>query len=126
MRWVRNKRASGLIEWVDESGCGHPDQASVDYLNSRGHNSEDPPLTYYGIHGCTGACARDDFPGHYKNMVFLNIFKHSYRLYTTGDLFCETRGRWVTVTPTGFYLLFRNDKVVRMKIKSLMKLANKE
>lgn len=55
MKWEKNVRSSGLIEWVCEHGVGHPDIASVKEMGN----------DCWGIHGCDGCCHRDDFPGKY-------------------------------------------------------------
>ena len=54
MKWTKNIRASGLLEWVCEHGIGHPDMDSAKRLHME------------GIHGCDGCCSRKDFPGNVK------------------------------------------------------------
>jgi hypothetical protein len=95
MRWVRNMRASGLVEWEDDQGCGHPDPLSVEYLNNRFHSSENPPSSHYGIHGCNGSCSREDFPGNPANCKPVVGADPEYRVYTTGDVWSNKRHCWM-------------------------------
>ncbi len=58
MKWTKNFRASGLLEWVCSHGVGHPDGNVVKELNKRYKS------TAWGVHGCDGCCSRDDFPSN--------------------------------------------------------------
>jgi hypothetical protein len=69
MKWEKIRRASGLIEWACEHGCGHPDANSVEELSERRAGSDDPPATHWSVHGCDGCCSRADFPGRRKTVI---------------------------------------------------------
>lgn len=58
-KWVKAKRASGLIEWICEHGVGHPDIESAEKVASKRNHDVDVWLT----HCCDGCCGKDDFPG---------------------------------------------------------------
>ena len=62
MKWTKNIRGSGLLEWVCEHGVGHPDFESAKLVaKSYGH-----PVGTWLVHGCDGCCNREDFPGNKK------------------------------------------------------------
>jgi len=60
MKWKQCIRKSGLLEWVCEHTCGHPD------LNSVRELSKITGQETWAIHGCDGCCEREDFPGKEK------------------------------------------------------------
>lgn len=59
LSWGKLRRSTGLVEYVCEHGCGHPDYASAKELAVKYKSSISTWLT----HGCCGCCARKDFPG---------------------------------------------------------------
>lgn len=59
MKWFRQIRETGLIEYRCEHGVGHPDHASAARLEK--HYDDDAGI--WLVHGCDGCCRRDDFPG---------------------------------------------------------------
>lgn len=64
-KWSRIMRASGLIEWVCEHGCGHPDEYSAEQLDIKnGHKSGT-----WSVHGCDGCCHNSNFPGRTKKCI---------------------------------------------------------
>lgn len=59
MKWTKNWRADGRLEWVCKHNIGHPDIKIAKRLARRyGH-----PVETWTTHGCCGCCNRDDFPG---------------------------------------------------------------
>lgn len=46
-------RSSGLVEDIDDEGCGHPNRAWLKIHDDNGERG-------FGIHGCNGKCMGDD------------------------------------------------------------------
>ena len=64
MKWEKNIRETGLVEWICECGIGHPDEESATIVAKRfGHNKKT-----WLIHGCCGHCSRKDFPGRKRDV----------------------------------------------------------
>lgn len=60
--WTRLVRMSGLIEWVDDRGVGHPDYESAKAVAKKyGHS-----IKHWLTHGCNGRCSAKNFPGNKK------------------------------------------------------------
>jgi hypothetical protein len=58
MLWTKNKRSSGITEWVCLHGVGHPTKTSAEEVAKKhGHK-----VDIWMVHGCCGCCKRDDFP----------------------------------------------------------------
>ena len=59
MKWQKNIRETGLVEWKCKHGIGHPDyNSAVGTAKKHGHC-----LGTWLLHGCCGCCSRKDFPG---------------------------------------------------------------
>lgn len=53
--WVETiRRASGLIEHIDDKGVGHPAYGSVHWMKING-------IDDMGVHGCNGSCSDKDW-----------------------------------------------------------------
>jgi hypothetical protein len=72
MKWSKTQRASGIVEFCCEHGCGHPtfESARAVALKYEGAAKEiTDPIKFrqcvesWMTHGCDGCCRRDDFPG---------------------------------------------------------------
>lgn len=61
MKWIKNRRNSGLVEWICIHGCGHPDYEVAMALGIKNNQG-----SAYLIHGCDGCCNHDSFPGKKK------------------------------------------------------------
>jgi len=61
MKWRKNIRETGLLEWLCEHGVGHPDLNSCKTLDNR--KGWEGSKGTWTVHGCDGCCSRDDFPG---------------------------------------------------------------
>lgn len=60
--WTKITRMSGLVEWQDDNGVGHPDYESAKNMADKlGHM-----LSTWMTHGCNGNCSAKNFPGNKK------------------------------------------------------------
>lgn len=68
--WSTHRRETSLIEHICEHGVGHPNAGSMlrmDEIHGEGSKGT------WGVHGCDGCCARDDFPGSPINTMLFSL-----------------------------------------------------